>query len=121
MNNKLLYADIHAHTFLYCAGQALFHIKFSFCLVKYSLYGAFCLLVSCLGGHDGEVDVGNLFNSMLGRGDLRIVGATTFCQYKMYIQGLDLEGRFQKVLCDNLRMTWFMTQCFIFIGGLLAY
>ncbi|XP_058205710.1 chaperone protein ClpB4, mitochondrial-like [Rhododendron vialii] len=72
------------------------------------------------GGHDGEVDVGNLFNSMLGRGDLRIVGATTFCEYKMYIQGLGLECRFQKVLCDNLRTTWLMTQCFIFIGPLLA-
>ncbi|KAF7138051.1 hypothetical protein RHSIM_Rhsim07G0123500 [Rhododendron simsii] len=55
-----------------------------------------------------DVDVGNLLYSMLGRGrDVRIVGATTWSGYKEYIdRDLDLEYRFQKVLCEHGEMGW---------------
>lgn len=48
------------------------------------------------------MDAGNLLKPMLGRGDLRCMGATTLKEYKRYIEkDLALERRFQPVYCDQ--------------------
>ncbi|KAH7842061.1 hypothetical protein Vadar_001061 [Vaccinium darrowii] len=76
-------------------------------------------IVGAGGRHNGGVDVGNLLYSMLGRGDLQIVGATTLCGYRKYIQDLDHESRFQKVLCDNPATLCFIGQMLPAIGMIL--
>ncbi|ESQ46531.1 hypothetical protein EUTSA_v10000463mg [Eutrema salsugineum] len=46
------------------------------------------------------MDTGNLLKPMLGRGELRCIGATTLTEYRKYIEkDPALERRFQKVLC----------------------
>ncbi|CAA7016635.1 unnamed protein product [Microthlaspi erraticum] len=45
---------------------------------------------------------GDMLKTMLGRGDLRCIGATTLTEYRKYIEkDTALERRFQKVLCDQ--------------------
>jgi ATP-dependent Clp protease ATP-binding subunit ClpB len=48
------------------------------------------------------MDAGNLLKPMLGRGELRCIGATTLDEYRQYIEkDPALERRFQKVLIDQ--------------------
>jgi ATP-dependent Clp protease ATP-binding subunit ClpB len=54
------------------------------------------------GKVDGAMDAGNLLKPMLGRGELRCIGATTLDEYRQYIEkDPALERRFQKVLIDQ--------------------
>jgi ATP-dependent Clp protease ATP-binding subunit ClpB len=54
------------------------------------------------GGGGGGMDAGNLLKPMLGRGELRCIGATTLDEYRQYIEkDPALERRFQKVLIDQ--------------------
>ena len=54
------------------------------------------------GGSGGGMDAGNLLKPMLGRGELRCIGATTLDEYRQYIEkDPALERRFQKVLIDQ--------------------
>lgn len=48
------------------------------------------------------MDAGNLLKPMLGRGELRCIGATTLDEYRQYIEkDPALERRFQQVLVDQ--------------------
>jgi len=48
------------------------------------------------------MDAANLLKPMLARGELRCIGATTFDDYKKYIEkDAALERRFQKILVDE--------------------
>lgn len=48
------------------------------------------------------MDAGNLLKPMLGRGELRCIGATTLNEYRKYIEkDPALERRFQQVFCDQ--------------------
>ena len=48
------------------------------------------------------MDAGNLLKPMLGRGELRCIGATTLDEYRKYIEkDPALERRFQQVLVDQ--------------------
>ncbi|KAG6479764.1 chaperone protein ClpB3, chloroplastic-like [Zingiber officinale] len=50
------------------------------------------------GATDGAMDAGNLLKPMLGRGELRCIGATTLDEYRKYIEkDPALERRFQQV------------------------
>ena len=50
------------------------------------------------GKTDGAMDAANLLKPMLARGELRCIGATTFHEYRQYIEkDAALERRFQKV------------------------
>ena len=50
------------------------------------------------GGGGGGMDAGNLLKPMLGRGELRCIGATTLDEYRQYIEkDPALERRFQQV------------------------
>ena len=50
------------------------------------------------GKTDGAMDAGNLLKPMLARGELHCIGATTFNEYRKYIEkDAALERRFQKV------------------------
>lgn len=50
------------------------------------------------GNSEGAVDAANMLKPALARGDLRCIGATTFAEYKKYIEkDAALERRFQKV------------------------
>lgn len=50
------------------------------------------------GKTDGAMDAANLLKPMLARGELRTIGATTFNEYRQYIEkDSALERRFQKV------------------------
>ncbi|AEC07662.1 casein lytic proteinase B4 [Arabidopsis thaliana] len=52
------------------------------------------------GAMDGAMDASNLLKPMLGRGELRCIGATTLTEYRKYIEkDPALERRFQQVLC----------------------
>lgn len=54
------------------------------------------------GKTDGAMDAGNLLKPMLARGELRCIGATTFDEYRQYIEkDAALERRFQQVLVDQ--------------------
>ena len=54
------------------------------------------------GAAEGAMDAGNLLKPMLGRGELRCIGATTLDEYRQYIEkDPALERRFQKVLIDQ--------------------
>ncbi|KAK0572161.1 hypothetical protein LWI29_027039 [Acer saccharum] len=54
------------------------------------------------GASGGAMDAGNLLKPMLGRGELRVIGATTFKEYKQYIEkDLALERRFEPVTCNQ--------------------
>ncbi|MEG1252634.1 MAG: AAA family ATPase [Erysipelotrichaceae bacterium] len=50
------------------------------------------------GKSEGSMDAANLLKPMLARGELRCIGATTFNEYRMYIEkDAALERRFQRV------------------------
>lgn len=52
------------------------------------------------GATGGAMDAGNLLKPMLGRGELRCIGATTLNEYRKYIEkDPALERRFQQVFC----------------------
>ncbi|HET6784399.1 MAG TPA: AAA family ATPase [Erysipelotrichaceae bacterium] len=54
------------------------------------------------GKTEGSMDAANLLKPMLARGELRCIGATTFDDYKKYIEkDAALERRFQKILVDE--------------------
>ena len=54
------------------------------------------------GGGGGGMDAGNLLKPMLGRGELRCIGATTLDEYRTYIEkDPALERRFQQVLVSQ--------------------
>eukprot|EP00475_Leptophrys_vorax_P006751 TRINITY_DN14221_c0_g2_i1.p2 TRINITY_DN14221_c0_g2~~TRINITY_DN14221_c0_g2_i1.p2 ORF type:complete len:115 (-),score=14.05 TRINITY_DN14221_c0_g2_i1:41-337(-) len=53
------------------------------------------------GASEGAMDAGNLLKPMLGRGELRCIGATTLDEYRKYIEkDPALERRFQQVYVD---------------------
>lgn len=50
------------------------------------------------GSAEGAVDAANIFKPALGRGELRVIGATTLAEYRRYIErDAALERRFQPV------------------------
>ena len=54
------------------------------------------------GKTEGAMDAANLLKPMLARGELKCIGATTFDEYRQYIEkDAALERRFQKVLVDE--------------------
>ena len=54
------------------------------------------------GKTEGAMDAANLLKPMLARGELRCIGATTFDEYRQYIEkDSALERRFQKVSVDE--------------------
>lgn len=54
------------------------------------------------GATNGAMDAGNLLKPMLGRGELRCIGATTLDEYRKYIEkDPALERRFQQVFVDQ--------------------
>nr|GMC97233.1 chaperone protein ClpB3, chloroplastic [Ipomoea batatas] len=54
------------------------------------------------GGTNGAMDAGNLLKPMLGRGELRCIGATTLDEYRKHIEkDPALERRFQQVYVDE--------------------
>eukprot|EP00798_Chlamydomonas_sp_ICE-L_P028772 gene28772-31954_t len=54
------------------------------------------------GATGGSMDASNLLKPMLGRGELRCIGATTLDEYRKYIEkDRALERRFQQVLVDQ--------------------
>ncbi|CAA7032954.1 unnamed protein product [Microthlaspi erraticum] len=57
------------------------------------------ILVSA-GGVPGRMDASDMLKPMLGRGELRCIGATTLTEYRQYIEkDPALARRFQQVLC----------------------
>ncbi len=54
------------------------------------------------GKTEGSMDAGNLIKPMLARGELNCIGATTFDEYRRYIEkDKALERRFQPVIADE--------------------
>lgn len=54
------------------------------------------------GKTEGSMDAGNLIKPMLARGELNCIGATTFDEYRKYIEkDKALERRFQPVIVDE--------------------
>lgn len=54
------------------------------------------------GKTEGSMDAANLLKPMLARGELRLIGATTFDEYRMHIEkDAALERRFQRVNVDE--------------------
>lgn len=54
------------------------------------------------GASQGSMDAGNLLKPMLGRGELRCIGATTLDEFRKYIEkDAALERRFQQVYVDQ--------------------
>uniref|UniRef100_A0A6N2NH84 Clp R domain-containing protein n=1 Tax=Salix viminalis TaxID=40686 RepID=A0A6N2NH84_SALVM len=54
------------------------------------------------GATDGAMDAGNILKPMLGRGELRCIGATTLDEHRKYIEkDPALERRFQQVFVDQ--------------------
>ena len=54
------------------------------------------------GKTEGSMDAANLLKPMLARGELRCIGATTFNEYRLYIEkDAALERRFQKVTVEE--------------------
>ncbi|MDR1794188.1 MAG: AAA family ATPase [Erysipelotrichaceae bacterium] len=54
------------------------------------------------GKTEGSMDAANLLKPMLARGELRCIGATTFDEYRQYIEkDAALERRFQKINVDE--------------------
>ncbi len=54
------------------------------------------------GKADGAMDAGNLIKPMLARGELHCIGATTFDEYRQYIEkDKALERRFQPVIAEE--------------------
>ncbi len=62
--------------------------------MKFTIVGA--------GKTDGAMDAGNLIKPMLARGELHCIGATTFDEYRQYIEkDKALERRFQPVIVEE--------------------
>ncbi|KAK9861322.1 hypothetical protein WJX84_009348 [Apatococcus fuscideae] len=58
------------------------------------------------GASNGAMDAGNLLKPMLGRGELRCIGATTLDEYRKHIEkDPALERRFQQVYVDQPSVT----------------
>ncbi|MEF9968682.1 MAG: AAA family ATPase, partial [Longicatena sp.] len=54
------------------------------------------------GKTEGSMDAANLLKPMLARGELKCIGATTFDEYRQYIEkDAALERRFQKIQVDE--------------------
>ncbi|XP_024014086.1 chaperone protein ClpB4, mitochondrial isoform X2 [Eutrema salsugineum] len=54
------------------------------------------------GATGGAMDASNLLKPMLGRGELRCIGATTLTEYRKYVEkDPALERRFQQVFCGQ--------------------
>ncbi|NLC34281.1 MAG: AAA domain-containing protein [Erysipelothrix sp.] len=54
------------------------------------------------GGGEGSMDAANLLKPMLARGELRMIGATTYDEYRKYIEkDAALERRFQKIIVNE--------------------
>ncbi len=54
------------------------------------------------GKTEGSMDAGNMLKPMLARGELRCIGATTFNEYRQYIEkDAALERRFQRVMVQQ--------------------
>lgn len=54
------------------------------------------------GKTEGSMDAANLLKPMLARGELRCIGATTFDEYRKYIEkDAALERRFQKIMVEE--------------------
>jgi ATP-dependent Clp protease ATP-binding subunit ClpB len=54
------------------------------------------------GKTEGSMDAANLLKPMLARGELKCIGATTFDEYRKYIEkDAALERRFQKITVDE--------------------
>lgn len=54
------------------------------------------------GAAGGALDAANMLKPMLGRGELRCIGATTLNEYRKYLEkDPALERRFQQVYCDQ--------------------
>ena len=54
------------------------------------------------GKTDGAMDAGNLIKPLLARGELHCIGATTFDEYRQYIEkDKALERRFQPVIVSE--------------------
>ena len=54
------------------------------------------------GGSEGSMDAANLLKPMLARGELRMIGATTYDEYRKYIEkDAALERRFQKIIVSE--------------------
>ena len=71
-------------------------------MCHYSSDGKKYLLTSVAGATNGAMDAGNLLKPMLGRGELRCIGATTLDEYRKYIEkDPALERRFQQVYVDQ--------------------
>eukprot|EP00899_Mesostigma_viride_P006996 jgi/Mesvir1/16298/Mv14226-RA.2 len=59
-------------------------------------------VVGAGGGGEGAMDAANLLKPMLGRGELRCIGATTLDEYRKYMEkDPALERRFQQVLVNQ--------------------
>lgn len=61
------------------------------------------------GGAEGAIDASNILKPSLARGKIRCVGATTYDEYKKFIEkDSALERRFQKVIVEvpNKEKTW---------------
>ncbi|KAG6384345.1 hypothetical protein SASPL_155822 [Salvia splendens] len=89
------------------AGTALLAV-FLHLVVQCSYLSACSLLrlytanLCVLGATNGAMDAGNLLKPMLGRGELRCIGATTLDEYRKYIEkDPALERRFQQVYVDQ--------------------
>ena len=56
-------------------------------------------LIVGAGALEGAMDAANMFKPLLARGEIKVIGATTLSEYRMYIEkDRALERRFQKVL-----------------------
>ncbi|MDP2091231.1 MAG: ATP-dependent Clp protease ATP-binding subunit [Candidatus Gracilibacteria bacterium] len=54
------------------------------------------------GGGEGTLDASNILKPAMGRGKIRVIGATTLNEYKKYIEkDTALERRFQKIMVDE--------------------
>ncbi|MCD5385219.1 ATP-dependent Clp protease ATP-binding subunit [Candidatus Gracilibacteria bacterium] len=54
------------------------------------------------GGTEGTLDASNILKPAMGRGKIRVIGATTNNEYKKYIEkDSALERRFQKIIVDE--------------------
>jgi len=54
------------------------------------------------GGASGSLDASNMFKPALARGELQCIGATTYDEYRQYIEKDGaLERRFQKIVIDS--------------------
>lgn len=71
-------------------------------MVFYHMNIVTIMVVFLTGAAGGAMDAGNLLKPMLGRGELRCIGATTLDEYRKYIEkDAALERRFQQVYCGE--------------------